>query len=276
MILSNRILLSIVVIIICAGLVLIIEPLSSYPKKIKIAVYDDVGTWKDGLFYLEKFLKSRNITYTTINSENVLKGKIGKYDIFIMPGGWAYSYYVKLEKKGNDIIKKYIKNGGNFIGICAGAFYAAKTIIWENNTYSYGLGLLDIYAIGPKKECPWPGFSYINIKMNRKGIKADLNSSYNVLYYGGPEFYLKDSNIKIIARYEDDNMPAIIYGKYGKGKVILTGVHLEINRRNWVILDYMIKLLYPNYTFDFQFSRIYIKMFDNNMLRCNCPKISIK
>merc|ERR1712129_177957 len=57
--------------------------------------------------------------------------------------------------------------------------------------------------------------------------------SFNVYYNGGGHFYFTwEQHAKhwnILAKYSQNNLNAIIYGQFGKGNVILTGVHPEFD-----------------------------------------------
>ncbi len=212
-------------------------------KELKIAIYNGPKTWFSGLEALKLYLKSRNISYEIINSTTIKDGGLKNFNVLIVPGGWAYSYWLDLGEKGNNEIRAFVKNGGGYLGICAGAFYASQAIIWESGIYHYSLKIIDAVAEGPKKGYPWPTQAYITINVTRYGRSLGLNATYRVLYYGGPEFLYLGKNITVLAVYSDDRMPAIVLSSYGKGRVALTGVHLEILESSWPILDDLLSYL---------------------------------
>jgi biotin--protein ligase len=51
----------------------------------------------------------------------------------IIPGGEDTAYAEKLNRAGNRIIREYVENGGIFLGICAGAYYASRRIVFDPN-----------------------------------------------------------------------------------------------------------------------------------------------
>lgn len=57
----------------------------------------------------------------------------------------------------------------------------------------------------------------------------------SVIYHGGPFFDSVEKKCKIIAYYKlksGQKLPAIIQKQYGKGQVIILGVHFEYNLEN--------------------------------------------
>lgn len=121
-------------------------------------------------------------------------------------------------------IKNYLNAGGNYLGICGGAFIAAK---------EYGFGIIpataEDYSENSKAKL---------LTINWKGKDV-------VLYFqGGPAFLLDKTarDIQIIATYSNGEIAAFSY-PYGKGKVIVVGPHPEadktwleedhINSKNW-------------------------------------------
>jgi len=53
--------------------------------------------------------------------------------LFIMPGCADLYYVENLNSKGNKIIKNYVMSGGSFLVICAGAYYASKSVEFDKN-----------------------------------------------------------------------------------------------------------------------------------------------
>jgi len=215
-------------------------------SSIRVAVYVGPRTWRDGLDALESYFKSRNISYSLVNSTVIKSGGLREYNVLVVPGGWAYSYYLDLGVSGGDAIREFVEDGGGYIGICAGGYYAAKTILWEAGIYHYSLKIIDAVAEGPKKGYPWPTYAYLQINMTGLGLEYGLNKTYTAVYYGGPEFEYLGRNVSVLAVYGDDGAPAIVLGEYGKGRVAAIGVHLEVREDTWPILDTILHLVAGN------------------------------
>ena len=166
----------------------------------------------------------------------------GKPYLFVMPGGADLYYCEKLNGKGNQEIKNYVENGGNYLGICAGAYYAAKHIIWAANTEheikgDRELSFFNGQAIGPIKEFMETG----DIEQSWSSITAlsftsEKHQDAQVRYTGGPVFIPNDTDSTyIIARYIDlpNTPPAIIKCKVGNGTALLSSPHIESTPEEW-------------------------------------------
>ncbi len=210
---------------------------------ISVAIYNGTGVWRSGIDALELYLKSRGINFTLVNATSIRNGILKNYNVLIMPGGWAYDYWLALGPEGNAMIKNFVKNGGGYLGICAGAYYAARAIMWEAGIYHYSLGIADLVAIGPKKGYPWPAEVVLRINSTKEGMRLGLNKTYAAVYIGGPEFGYLSGNITVLAVYGDDGKPAIVLARYGKGRVALSGVHLEVRESTWQVLDVLLNYL---------------------------------
>ena len=57
-----------------------------------------------------------------------------KAAFFILPGGADIPYTKELNGRGNQKIKNYVANGGAFLGICAGSYYAGSFVDFAKNT----------------------------------------------------------------------------------------------------------------------------------------------
>lgn len=152
-------------------------------------------------------------------------------DLLVMPGGADLFYCEKLNGVNCKKIIEYVQEGGAYLGICAGAYFACKSIEWakglnEEIVQQRELNFYDGSAIGPLYE-------YLEDKnitkswQNSVKIKTSSGKTMFVHYEAGPIF--KDGNGTIIARYEDlpGQPAAIIETRHGKGKIILCSPHIE-------------------------------------------------
>jgi glutamine amidotransferase-like uncharacterized protein len=159
-------------------------------------------------------------------------------DIFVMPGGADLWYLEKLEGPGNAGITKYVHDGGVYLGICAGAYYACGKLAWaadQKDNAIVGdrpLGFINATAEGPvlpllhdqKYDACWQAVT--TLTCNMPGAVGD----YPVLYWAGPRFDGDENEFDVLARYKglDDEPPAIVAAKVGKGLCIASGPHVEV------------------------------------------------
>lgn len=168
-------------------------------------------------------------------------------DIFIIPGGASLYYSEKLDGAGNAAIRHFVEQGGTFVGICAGAYYACGQIDWAAGT-PHAItrdGELNFYkgcARGPIPELIEDG-DIDKCWDALVTIKKDDGSTERALYAAGPIFDepIPQDTLKVVARYADldGQPPAILSGSVGKGRVILSAVHLEYDRALYAQCLYM-------------------------------------
>lgn len=180
--------------------------------------------------------------------------------LLVIPGGRDIPYCEDLKDAGIRKIQRYIHAyGGSYLGICAGAYFGAEKIEFEKGRLDYEIignsGRLGLTpsAVG----CVAAGFVYgteegatmINLKLEQNIIESSKVRKSIVGFYvnGGPCFpELNKEKSTILASYPMDNsvtdvakgQPAILEIKYGKGVVILTGVHIEFHmEKDSTVLD---------------------------------------
>ena len=73
---------------------------------------------------VEDFLSRHNFDYDRLHEIDIQQGKLKDYKIFIVGGGAIYDILPAFGKKGIRNIQKFVKSGGKYIGICAGAYIA--------------------------------------------------------------------------------------------------------------------------------------------------------
>lgn len=153
-------------------------------------------------------------------------------DLLIMPGGRSLPYYESLAQQGNKNIIDFVTKGGVYLGICAGAYYAArKTIFAEDRPEHYLLlpGALNFFegeAIGPVfSEDKFAYASEAGAKIVDIDFQGDIYPSY---FNGGCTF---SDNAAVIARFMENGLPAILSFPYHQGRVVLSGIHPELDYR---------------------------------------------
>lgn len=177
--------------------------------------------------------------------------------LFVMPGGSDLLYLQSLKTKGNDKICKYVEMGGAYLGLCAGAYYAGNSIQFAMNTplQVSGNRELNFFAgivAGPiLADYDYHSYSGARVAQLYWNFTEPFPQStlLNVFYNGGGYFVdaASKKNTIVLASYKilSDFKPAIIKVTYGKGKVILSGVHWEYNPYRLDFSDSHLKELIP-------------------------------
>jgi glutamine amidotransferase-like uncharacterized protein len=203
-------------------------------SRIKVALYIDFGCKGAGVIHLARLLKSSpEVECDIIDADDVQAGKLGGYDMLMMPGGSGYNRYMQLGEEGFEKIRKYIREGGKYYGICAGIALALNDP-----------KRLRLIPYTREKTPPRGGYSAA-IKFNSRaqellGISPDVRF---MRYHDGPlpvkGKSVPDSEYEVLATFDSHvmqkgksvspmyGMPAVIYGRYGKGRVLVSVAHPE-------------------------------------------------
>jgi len=154
--------------------------------------------------------------------------------LLLIPAGRDVYYHQLLEGKGTDKIRSFIHNGGNYLGICAGAYFASRYIQFEKGGQLEICGERSLGFFPGTAEGPAYGLNKY-VYDSEKGAEAAHifwgKEFYQVYFNGGCLFADPSShkNTSVLANYA--NLPlqpaAIVECKVGNGKAILTGVHME-------------------------------------------------
>lgn len=196
-----------------------------------VYIYHDEGTSELGVQSLLTAVPQKlKLPAKTISAEQLIQNGLENAAALIIPGGADLPYCRKLNGEGNQIIKKYVEQGGNYIGICAGAYYACQQVEFIGQEYQvYGereLAFFNGIARGSLPEIA-PLF---NEKVASKAIVnlAISGEELPFYYHGGPAFIAHQAcDVDVIFTFEPQK-PAIIQGNYGKGYYLLSSVHFEL------------------------------------------------
>ena len=167
----------------------------------------------------------------------------------IFPGGADLGYCRTLNGEGNRRIRRYVEQGGTYIGFCAGGYYGSDRCEFEvGNKVLEVIGSRELaFYPGTCRGCAFPGFVYHSEKGARAAeLKVDksvlsVGSVPNVFksYYNGGGVFVdalkyREKGVEVLATYNEDiavdggdSAAAIVYCKVGDGAAMLTGPHPE-------------------------------------------------
>jgi glutamine amidotransferase-like uncharacterized protein len=146
-----------------------------------------------------------------IIKEEIKQGAFDSYDIVAFPGGIgdAGSYDKFFRRKAQNAVADYVSNGGRYLGICMGAYWAG----------SYYFDILD--SVDTVQYITRPN---ADIRRSYGTVaKVDwLGNTQNMFFYDGCALIGDESRFEIIARYSNGDPMAIIQNRIG-----LIGCHPE-------------------------------------------------
>lgn len=186
--------------------------LSTSISSSSVLLFVGTGTSSGDVSAVKSLLSSLGLGYTTLTSSQLNSMSVSQltaHRLFIMPGGNAVTIGQYLTKTATSNMRQAISNGMHYLGLCAGGFFAGKSIY--NRLQMTGV----IYNF----------FSAYNKGINKEAVDIRLSSGtkYDVYWQDGPQL---SGWGYVVAKYPDGTA-AITEGKYGSGFAILSGVHPE-------------------------------------------------
>jgi biotin--protein ligase len=198
-----------------------------------ILIYNDKGASLVCVQALVDFLSTKHDVKCVCGDDLQKKEWMQNTRALIIPGGRSLPFYDTLGSRGNQHIREFVEQGGTYVGICAGAYYAcAETIFAQGLPLELTLpGELHFFsgrAIGPVFADE--DFTYDSEKGARVvTVQWQNNAIYPAYFNGGCYFDNGDSKTSVLATYADNQKPAIIVCSVGAGRAILSGVHPELS-----------------------------------------------
>ena len=216
-------------------------------------LWDESFLW--GLTAFET-LRAAGLPFDLIRSEDIRAKKLRDYSMIFVPGGWASNKLKSLGEEGLYEIRLFVGKGGSYLGFCGGAGLATLD----------GIGLLNINRVPTKDRVPsFSGRSRFNLV--KHSIWDDLTECVESIFHvwWPSQFLISDPAIDILATYDEaqpdsfssdlsvgdvqkyhgdwealeysyrinldpsrlTGQPALVEGRYGKGKVVLSLIHFD-------------------------------------------------
>lgn len=212
------------------------ERASSLPP-LKVGVFADKGP--GGIGAIEWFRivqESPDMELTLLDGAAVRAGGLDGLDVFVMPGGASQTEFRSLGTNGVERMKAFVRNGGGYIGTCAGCC------------------LLMDGPVNRARMMPWLSKAseghtlFLNFKLNEKGAKAMglKPGDHTMRFHGGPFLrpttnVIEGANIESWGVFDAEatvkgrldkkkgmyGATALVGGTYGKGRVFATSAHPE-------------------------------------------------
>lgn len=214
---------------------LCLQPTEALAQTISVAVYDDVGAGRSKEDLYQVLRSTEGVYYQTLNAEDFRSRDLSSFDIIICPGGSGSKQGRQLAESGRNRIRKFVSNGGSFIGICAGAYLASAD-------YDWSLNLLDAKVVDRKH---WArGTGTVRLRVSKDGQQLFGSSDQIEIYYGqgpllAPAGRDDIPDFETLATYESEinrngapagvmlGKTAIAIGNYGQGQVVCFSPHPE-------------------------------------------------
>ena len=207
---------------------------------LRVGVFVDTGARGSVLAYSRLATLSPDCEAKFIDGAAVRAGALSGVDVLLMSGGSSVDISASLGDEGRAELERFIREGGGYLGTCAGALLMMETAKYK------GLGIIPYTRV----EAPPRGGGTIktiwaDCAHDLAGITPGIHTT---TYHRGPvmtpcEGHPRLGDFTVMARFGcnilttklDPDCPSMggyascIAGKYGKGKVWVFSDHPEVN-----------------------------------------------
>lgn len=213
---------------------IVLPPKAAQP--IKVGIFDGKGAPGDGINNVINVLKTLpKAQVTRIPAEQMGTTDLRQFDVVVFSGGSGSQQSKSIGEAGLSNVREFVRGGGGYCGICAGAYLACSNFSW-------GLGILNASTVSSK----WArgrGFMDLEVTAAGKPLLGKVNGPFKVRYANGP--IIKPAERTDIPAYQTValfrseiaengtpvgvmvNSPAQAMGAFGKGRVFISSPHPE-------------------------------------------------
>ena len=205
-------------------------------RPIKVGIFDGKGAPGDGINNVINVLKTLpKAQVTRIPGEGMGTTDLRQFDVVVFSGGSSSQQSKSIGKAGLNNVREFVRGGGGYCGICAGAYLACSNFSWS-------LGILNASTVSSK----WArgrGFMTVEVTPAGRPLLGKVNGLFKVRYANGPIIKPGDrtdvSEYQTVALFRSEiaendtpvgvmvNSPAQAIGTFGKGRVFISSPHPE-------------------------------------------------
>jgi glutamine amidotransferase-like uncharacterized protein len=205
-------------------------------RPLRVFMYDGPGASGSNLNNIERIAKSAGHLFTRFKGEQLRGHHLRDADVVVFPGGSGSGEARGIGDEGLAIVRRFIQNGGGYVGICAGAYLGTCK-------YSWGLKVCNVQTVD---SAHWKrGTGDVKVQLTDEGRKifGEVREEFLIRYANGP--LLGPSTMhdlpgfKVLAEFRSElaengaptgvmiHTPAIVSGEFGRGRLILLSPHAE-------------------------------------------------
>jgi hypothetical protein len=204
--------------------------------EIRIGIYRGAGAGGSRDNLMRTLQKQPKFKVVDLTVDDIRRGAWANCQVLIHPGGSGGSQGKALGEAGREKVREFVKQGGGYVGICAGAYLATRD-------YDWSLNILDAKVIDRQH---WNrGFGMVDLSLTSRGreIMGLDSERVSIYYHQGPLLAPADdpdiSDYENLAKFETEIakngapsgiMPgttAIASGRYHQGRVFCFSPHPE-------------------------------------------------
>lgn len=213
---------------------------SAEPKlePVRVALYDHVESDRRQRMLEGILTEERGFVCQRVRPEDIRSGVLDEVDVLIMPGGSGSAQARNLEDAGREAVRKFVRNGGSYVGICAGSYLAS-------NDYTWSLGLINARVLDRKHWARGTGPVRLIVTPTGKETLAVETPVVEDVHYGQGPLLAPGASTDLppyetVAIYATEiakkgapsgvmvGTTAIARTRFGKGRVICFSPHCEV------------------------------------------------
>jgi glutamine amidotransferase-like uncharacterized protein len=202
---------------------------------IRVALYDDNGSAGKGIpNTLAQLGTCKDIEVSRLKADGIRAGLDG-YDVVVFTGGVGGRQANTIGLLGREQVHRFVERGGGYVGVCAGAYLACDGFSWS-------VHVLDAKTPSPKWE---RGHAQLELAATAAGsaLLGLPKSPALIIYHNGPLLVPAQNpslpDFEVLATFRTEvagygsppgimvNSPAMVLGRCGKGRVIVSSPHPE-------------------------------------------------
>ena len=210
------------------------SPAPDAAPKVNVGLFLDDGCRGNGaLQWVMLLAHSPQLNLTLLDGQDIRDGKLDGLQLLVCPGGGGAKQIAAMKPKGYALVKKFVEDGGSYLGICAGSYNAM------NRDGRFGFLPYD-YIQGAHGK-----LADLAIDFNEQAAAMlGITPGRHIARYNGGNVMTPteptgkgDSQVLAVFKssagnhdkvaYNFIDTPAAVFGQYGKGKVIVTSFHPE-------------------------------------------------
>ncbi len=206
-------------------LFLISLPLTAWgdDAPVRIAVFQGtgVGPSAEKLIAALKSAEDRRFQIQRITAEEIQGGRLSDVDVLVHPGGSGSKQGKALGESGRTVVRKFVREGGGYLGVCGGAYLAT-------NDYSWSLKLIDAKVVD---RLHWArGMGTVKLRLSPKATKFfDHEADEMEIYYGqGPLLARREWDDPEVPNYESLAIFVTEIAKNGAPRGVMAGTSAAV------------------------------------------------
>lgn len=206
------------------------------PPPVRVAIFEGTGAPDSGIANVCARVEGlAGATIDRLKPAQIAAGGLQGYDVVVFSGGSGSAQAKSLGETGRERVREFVRNGGGYVGICAGAYLACSNFSW-------GLGILNASTVSNQ----WrrgSGFVETEITVDGTPILGPVKGVFLVRYNNGP--ILKPGTradlpaYKPLALFRTEvaqngtpvgvmvHSPAQAAAPFGRGRVFVSSPHPE-------------------------------------------------